>query len=283
MSERPAILASSFAPHHGGVEELTRRLALELQRQEKTVEVHTMRWPRHLPAVEQIDDLTVRRWSFRSLEKSVRRVIVGLVTNPITFVRFVRALHRQRCDLLNIHCVSASSTFGVWAARLLRIPLVVSVHGELTMDAQRIFERSRPTRRALRRAVARADVITACSQFAADELVTWLGRAPAAPIVVVHGGVDPEEFEPKDFGPQEFGPGRSGPEEVTVERPYVLAAGRLAWPKSFDVLIRAMAELSQSRPHRLLIAGDGPDRAELEALIAALGLGALWRSARRIG
>jgi len=54
--------------------------------------------------------------------------------------------------------------------------------------------------------------------------------------------------------------------------PVLVAAGRLAPWKGFADLIRAMKELSRKRPARLIILGDGPQRAELQALIDDLGL-----------
>jgi glycosyltransferase involved in cell wall biosynthesis len=56
------------------------------------------------------------------------------------------------------------------------------------------------------------------------------------------------------------------------DSPVLVAAGRLAPWKGFTDLIRAMKELSRRRRARLLILGDGPQRAELEALIGELGL-----------
>ena len=54
--------------------------------------------------------------------------------------------------------------------------------------------------------------------------------------------------------------------------PVLIAAGRLATWKGFDDLIRAMKILTHNRPARLMILGDGPLRAELQALIHELGL-----------
>ena len=56
------------------------------------------------------------------------------------------------------------------------------------------------------------------------------------------------------------------------EGPVLVAAGRLATWKGFADLIRAMKILTQSRMARLMILGDGPLRAELQALIDDLGL-----------
>ena len=54
--------------------------------------------------------------------------------------------------------------------------------------------------------------------------------------------------------------------------PVLIAAGRLVSWKGFDYLIHAIKELSQKRPVRLLIMGDGPLYAELDRLISDLGL-----------
>lgn len=54
--------------------------------------------------------------------------------------------------------------------------------------------------------------------------------------------------------------------------PVLVAAGRLATWKGFADLIRAMKELPRQKNARLMILGDGPLRAELQALIVELGL-----------
>lgn len=56
------------------------------------------------------------------------------------------------------------------------------------------------------------------------------------------------------------------------EVPLLVAAGRLATWKGFADLIQAMALLSQRRPARLIILGDGPLRAELQSMVDGLGL-----------
>ena len=54
--------------------------------------------------------------------------------------------------------------------------------------------------------------------------------------------------------------------------PVFVAAGRLRPQKDFPTLIRAFRNVRSTRPARLLILGEGPDRAELEALIRELDL-----------
>lgn len=61
-------------------------------------------------------------------------------------------------------------------------------------------------------------------------------------------------------------------------RPLVVGIGRLSDEKGFDLLIRSHAQvMERGYPHTLAIVGDGPDRAELEQLVAQLGLRASVR------
>lgn len=58
-----------------------------------------------------------------------------------------------------------------------------------------------------------------------------------------------------------------------ADEPLMGAIGRLSPEKGFDVLVRAIAELrTTGRWVRLVIVGEGPQRAELQALVDRLGL-----------
>jgi glycosyltransferase involved in cell wall biosynthesis len=57
------------------------------------------------------------------------------------------------------------------------------------------------------------------------------------------------------------------------EEPYIFSSGRLIEYKATDLLIRAFAQV-RARHIKLIVTGDGPKKAELSGLIAALGLSA---------
>jgi glycosyltransferase involved in cell wall biosynthesis len=56
------------------------------------------------------------------------------------------------------------------------------------------------------------------------------------------------------------------------QQPFVLGVGSLIEQKNFSGLLKAFARVRAERPLRLVILGEGPLRAELEALIESLGL-----------
>jgi glycosyltransferase involved in cell wall biosynthesis len=82
---------------------------------------------------------------------------------------------------------------------------------------------------------------------------------PACPLTTVHYGLEP--------------PSNGGPRGVRAERPTALAVARLVRQKGLDVLVEAMPSVLERVPDaQVLLAGEGPQRSELESAIAARGL-----------
>ncbi|WP_051261062.1 glycosyltransferase family 4 protein [Desulfovibrio inopinatus] len=94
-----------------------------------------------------------------------------------------------------------------------------------------------------------------------------LSSAPDVSIDIVENGVDGQLFSPvishnEDTKPENYSPVN------------VLSVGRLTHQKGMDIALRALAECAKtlSTPWRFTIVGDGPKRAELEALAIQLGI-----------
>jgi glycogen(starch) synthase len=83
----------------------------------------------------------------------------------------------------------------------------------------------------------------------------------AGEVRVINRGIDHRAFI--DPGPDPFPQVRG--------RPRVVFIGRIVWPKGPDTLIRAFARL-QTPGVRLLLVGDGPERARCERLARQLGV-----------
>ncbi|MDD5350541.1 MAG: glycosyltransferase family 4 protein, partial [Chthoniobacteraceae bacterium] len=213
-----------------------------------------------LPAREVRDGVPVRRYVFRVPELNWRQFAGAAVWGPPTLLRIVRALRTHRAELIHIQCVSSNAYYALHASRLLHLPLVATLHGELSADAGGLFQHSAFARRLLRAVLERADAVTACSRHTLREAETFYGAPFGARAQAVHNGVRLEEF--------------CNAEPYPHPRPYLLALGRHVRQKGFDILLRAyrLALHNGLARHDLLLAGDGPERESLARLSSALGL-----------
>jgi glycosyltransferase involved in cell wall biosynthesis len=107
--------------------------------------------------------------------------------------------------------------------------------------------------------------VIAVSQGVADDLVRF-GRLPAHKVHVAHNPV----FNAALAARAQEAP--SHPWALDGGAPVILAVGRLAPQKDYPTLLKAFAQLRARRPCRLLILGEGDERARLEALARELGL-----------
>jgi len=253
-----ALVPSAFSPSVGGVEELSRQLTLEQHRRGWPTVVAVNRWPRDLPAFEEIDGIRVRRYAFRTTGDSLRQNLGAKLLGGAALRKFCRDLLADSVALLHVQCISCNAHYAIMAAQKLGLPLVVTLQGELTMDANQLFQREQAAQQLYRAAMNRADVITACSQRTLDQAEEFYGRPLGHKSRVVFNGVRIEDF-------QSAQPARR-------LRPYILAIGRHVPQKGFDLLLRAFAQAALTT-HELVIAGDGPERPALEALAGELHLG----------
>lgn len=169
-------------------------------------------------------------------------------------IRFARTLHRDAPDVLLVGMFKK-----VWlcalAARLARVPRVVVRIG-LETDVPRNLKYRLVLSRWVDAIVLKADDVR-------ERYRAALPGLPEDRLVTVHGAVRTP-------------PTRAAPEAVRAEigipedAPVLGSVGRLARQKRFDRLIRALARLPDD-VHGVL-AGDGEERAELEALAREVGV-----------
>ena len=173
----------------------------------------------------------------------------------------VRLLRDERIDILHSHQFGSN----LWASMLGRIaatPVVIAHEHNWSFDGE-------PVRRLLDRHViaTRADAFLAVSRQTRQAMIDL-------------EGIDPEQvrFVPLGIATPPAGPRGDVRAELGISEgtPVIGTACTLRPEKALDVLIRAAAALLGDFPDlRVLIAGDGPDRERVEALIAELDLGAV--------
>lgn len=252
---RVALVASSFTPAVGGVEEHVRHVAAVLAAGGHDVVVWTA--DRGLPdAPDEVDGVRVRRLPTPMPARRPGPLLRFAARAPLAAWRWWRAFAADRPDVLHVQCFAPTGAWAAWLARTVRRPLVLSAHGETFMDADQVFDRSALLRRALVRALARADAVTGCSAYTLRDLERRFGLAPGRGVVVPNG-VDPAE--PPAVVPPAL-PAR-----------YLLAVGRAVRPKGFDLLLDAFARADLAGVD-LVVGGDGPELAGLIDRAHALGV-----------
>ncbi|MEY2513104.1 MAG: hypothetical protein QOJ89_462 [bacterium] len=153
-----------------------------------------------------------------------------------------------------------SNVWAVVLGRLARVPVVVAHEHTWAFEGGRL--RGIVDRRLI---AAGSDAVIACSQEDRRRMIERQRIGPAT-VRFVANGIDGRAPTP----------GRDVRAELGIARdaPVVGSVGALRPQKRFDVLLRAAAELAPRWPGlRVVIAGDGAERARLRALAAELGLG----------
>ena len=263
---RIALLPSAYPPSVGGVEELTRHLALALVAAGDEVEVWTGLPDDHAPeTVEVRDGLVVRRFPMPLPATRVSAVSHAATTGWRTMRGLRRAVATFRPDVLHVQCFGPNGTYATALARLCRVPLVVTLQGETLMDDADIFDTSHVLRASLRAGIRTAAAVTACSAFTLDDAITRFGLARGRGSVIFNG-VDLDRPVPDSASP--------GLPAPLADGPFVLALGRVVDKKGFDLLLAAYAAMDPSRRTAdLVIGGTGSALERLEAQAEDSGIG----------
>ena len=205
---------------------------------------------------------TFREWIRRAPAFGIRRTLLRCVRliDLIGNVRFIAAyIRRERPDVLfptlGEAKVSAILACFFVSPRPILIPVMRNV----------VMNRSLPLRILYRLLFPAADRIVAISEGVADSLVRILG-VPRMKIVTIYNPVARPEIDaligeiPDHSWLSEPGP------------PVFLSVGRLVPAKDFMTLLRAFHRVSSSRPARLVILGEGPQRNRLEHFVRRMGM-----------
>ncbi len=218
--------------------------------------------PRTLRAAAQM-----RRWLPRCGPLRARRLLrwIGWQRAVVELVR------RWQPDVIHSHWAFPSGSGGVAAARLLKIPTVMTLRGSDHLVCRhfdygdcvdRFFEAS------LRSALQHADTVTVCCTDSLARL-NELRFHDSHRVRMIRHAIDFDRFQVNDDAPRQLRQ-RLGLDNNPV---LVCVAGMHDPRKGHAVLLRATARLTPKRPSlRLVLVGDGPIRSDLEHLAAELGI-----------
>lgn len=192
----------------------------------------------------------------------VNKVELGALNELLATPRWVRYLRRvrPRCAMSLIHTANLASGIGRYFVP--DVPVIVSQHYAMRCEpeAQWWFRRwlgFGPERFAYRR----VERVTGCSQGVTDDAAEVCDVPPHRAVALPNPRHSREvslELRPE--------------QEPMFDKPVLLAVGRLTPQKDFGMLLRAFGDLSKRRDLHLVILGEGPERASLEAQARDLGL-----------
>lgn len=110
-----------------------------------------------------------------------------------------------------------------------------------------------------------ADAVVCVSSGVRESLSHALQLDKSATTVIMNPVVSDELFHKSSESP-------TIPPEYLPQGEYVIAVGRLATVKGFDILIKAYAEFRKENCQELLILGEGPERESLQNMVNSLGV-----------
>jgi len=188
----------------------------------------------------------------------------------LTVGRVAWTLRRDDIDVLHVHS-SPDRKIGQAAALVTGVPVVAHLHSPWNHRGIMLPDGAGPARRALGAVRGRArdgiEQRTVQAYIAAGpEVAAFHAPFVDAPLTVVRNGVSLDRFPHPAYDHSQRSD-RRRELGLPADEPLLVMVGRLARGKGQNALVDMAADL----PGRLLLVGDGPMRAELEAAVRAAG------------
>jgi glycosyltransferase involved in cell wall biosynthesis len=203
----------------------------------------------------------------RGVASEIRVFNLGSVPKAINAYRLWQYLRQERPTVL-LSLGWRANTIAAWCKRFPAVSTRIwgGIQNMISAGQQESHYVKRWRKNAGMRWSYRAlDGLIAASQGVAEDFV-HITNIPSENIHVIHNPVVKPDLSRR--GPNSVNHPWFRPESP----PVILGAGRLARQKDFRTLIRAFARVHAERHYRLVILGEGNDRAPLEALAVKLGL-----------
>jgi len=182
----------------------------------------------------------------------VREVLSALFTAGYFALRLPRGVRH-----VHAHFASQPATIGLLLAEILGVGFSFSAHArDIFTDEAHLMEVKLPE----------AEFVAVCTAYGMEALARQHPLTCAGKLHLVYHGLDVDRYRPTP--------------RVGRHVPVILSVGRLVEKKGFPILLRAAGILrSRGAEFKLVIIGEGPEKADLMSLSTGLGLQDLveWR------
>ena len=239
------LIAQNYPPHIGGVETVLGTLAPRMVADGHRVTVVTTDRDPAYPESEEREGVSIHRtMAYAAL---LARDLDGIGRETDRLAAIKRAFAP---DLVHVHVSDPGLFVHLRTLKAHACPTVLTIH-------VRLPEKTLGERSTLFQGFAEASAITAVSHAIQLEIET-IAPSIATKVSTLYFGLQEAPLAPAD---------------LNFDRPTILCVGRLVAEKGFDVAIEAFARLREQYPGiHLEIAGDGPERTNLEAQATSLSV-----------
>ena len=250
-----------YPPLGGGGGVATRDIAVELAKRHE-VDVLTSAGPGLAPR-EVSDGVVVHRAPVLGRTQRSTASILSMVSFwPIGIRHGRRVLAERGYDVVNSWFAVPSGPIGVHLARRHRVPHVLTMAGGDIYDPSKWYtpDKNPVLGQAVRRVLAASDAHVAVSTDLARRVADLYGFGGVVDVISL--GAAAPNFRPASRA------------ELGLDRDlvYIVTVGRLVRRKNLASLITAIGQLDRDDV-QLLVLGEGPERASLEAQARESGLG----------
>lgn len=201
----------------------------------------------------------------RSVDARARLVVLDGNRVATAITPLARYMKRTR-PLAFVSFLTHANVAAVAARALARVELRLALVEQNTVSAYRSdLRRDRWLPALVRRTYPRAEAVVGVSSGVARDLISHQ-RVPAHKVSVIHNPVVDAALADAAGAPVDH--------EWFADdsAPVFIASGRLTPQKDFPTLLEAFRLLRSKVPARLIVLGEGEERARLEALCAAMNL-----------
>ncbi len=251
---RIALFTDTFPPQVNGVANTVYRYAAALSSMGHQVRIFTISKYSAAELTEHFGDFSIHTFP------SLPALVYPGERMGIPFIGTLKAVRAFNPDIIHTHTPFSVGWNAVYAARKLHIPLIGTHHTFFDHYLKHIYLDFAWTRRLVWRLTVKyynyCDLVISPTKSLKEGLVE-------------HGTVKPVELLPNILDIDFYAPSAKQP----VQHKTLVYMGRLSYEKSVDDVLRAAVQVMKRIPNTLLlIVGDGPERENLEALSAKLGI-----------
>jgi len=258
-----ALMTNNYKPFIGGVPVSIERLKRGLEAQGHRVTVFA-------PTYEEQNGKAEEENVFRYA--TLMKHFIGGIVLPNPFDRRIeQEFRRQNFDVIHVHHPMLIGRTAVYLSRKYHIPLVFTYHTRYEQYAgcytkSRLIEKLTPLY--LQSFLRHCSFIFAPTE-SIRQYLTQICGVPAERVGILPTGLEESCFHVSAEAKAALRK-RFGAENI----PLFITVSRMAQEKNVTFLLKSLALFKQrsGKPFRMLMIGEGPDRAAYEALSASLGL-----------